>query len=246
VAVLPLLALAACESVLGPTDIEGEWNAHTSTHFTLHVRPGSFAEQSIAALLESLEDQYAVTNARLDLAYGGRVTGILYPSGEEAGRTHERSGTAYAETESFKAVCAPPLDGGLLGLIGHEANHVILWVGLGRGGTRMMREGLPSAVISERYQAGGPAFLYAWTARNATRIPPVADLVEDEAWEALPQDVAYNASASFLAYLIETYGPVPLKQLHGATSDAFAQRFQDAYGRPLAQAEAEWRAFCGI
>jgi hypothetical protein len=244
--VLVLLLAGGCQSVLGPTDIEGEWNAHASEHFTLHVRPESFAEQSIATITTWLEDQYAVTNARLDLAYAGRVTGLLYSSAAEVGRTFDRSGTGYPETESFKAVCTPPLDDNLLHLLAHEANHVILWVGLGRAGTRLMREGLPSAVVSERFHATGPSFLYAWTARNASRLPPLAELANDDAWEGYPQDLAYNASASFLAYLIQTYGPVPLKRLHGATSDAFERRFQEAYGRSLAQAEAEWKAFCGI
>ena len=243
IALLPLLA-GGCQSVLGPTEIEGEWQAYTSAHFSLHVRPGTFAEQSIPTITEWLEDQYAVSNARLALTYSGRVTGLLYPAAEDAGRTFDRSGTGYPETESFKAVCTAPLDGGLLHLLAHEANHVILWVGLGRAGTSLMREGLPSAVVSERFHPVGPSFLYDWTTRNATRLPPLIDLADDDKWEGYPQDVAYNTSASFLAYLIETYGPDPLKRLHGATSPEFVRRFEQAYGRPLDRAEAEWKAFC--
>lgn len=245
IGLMPLF-VAACQSVLGPTAIEGEWQSFTSAHFSLHVRPGSFAEQSMPTIAEWLEDQYAVSNARLELAYAGRVTGLLYPSNGDAGRTFDRSGTGYPETESFKAVCTAPLDGGLLHLLAHEANHVILWVGLGRGGTSLMREGLPSAVVSERFYPVGPSMLYVWTARNASRLPPLAQLANDDEWEGYPQEVAYNASASFLAYLIETYGPAPLKRLHGATSEAFERRFQEVYGRTLAAAEAEWKAFCGI
>jgi hypothetical protein len=246
--VVVLLALLAgsCQSVLGPTDIEGEWQPYTSAHYSLHVRPGTFAEQSIATITAWLEDQYEVSNARLDLSYAGRITGLLYPSADEAGRVFDRSGTGYPETESFKAVCTPPLNAGLFHLLAHEANHVILWVGLGRAGTSMMREGLPSAVVSENFFPTGPSSLYGWTARNASRLPPLGQLADDEAWEGYPQEVAYNTSASFLAYLIETYGPVPLKRLHGATSEAFERRFQEAYGRPLTQAEAEWKRFCGI
>ena len=84
IALLPLLA-GACQSVLGPTEIEGEWQAYTSAHFSLHVRPGTFAEQSIPTITEWLEDQYAVSNARLALTYSGRVTGLLYPAAEDAG-----------------------------------------------------------------------------------------------------------------------------------------------------------------
>jgi hypothetical protein len=239
-----LLASLACESVLGPSSLDGDWIAHRSTHFTLQVRPGSFADENAATLIGVLEDQYGATIARLDLAYAGQVTGVLFPSAAEAGRLSDRSGTGYPETESFKAVCTPPLDGGLFSLLAHEANHVILWVSLGRSGTTLMREGLPSAVISERYHSDGPSFLYGWTVRNASRLPPIADLANDDAWDGYPQDVAYNTSASFLAYLIEIYGPDPLKRLHGATSNQFVQRFEDAYGRPLSQAETEWKAFC--
>jgi hypothetical protein len=245
IALLPLI-IVGCQSVLGPTAIEGEWLAYATPHFSLHVRPGTFAQQSIPTITEWLEDQYAVSNARLALGYSGRVTGLLYPSADDAGRTFDRSGTGYPETESFKAVCTAPLDGSLLHLLAHEANHVILWVGLGRAGTSLMREGLPSAVISERFYPTGPTFLYAWTARNASRLPPLAQLVDDDAWKGYPQEVAYNTGASFLAYLIETYGAAPLKRIHGATSKAFEQRFQEAYGRSLGQAEAEWKAFCGI
>jgi hypothetical protein len=241
-----LLFAGGCQSVLGPTPIEGEWQAYATPHFSLQVRPGTFAEQSIPTITEWLEDQYAYANLRLEIGYTGRVTGLLYPSAEDAGRLSDRSGTAYPETESFKAVCVAPLDGALLHLLAHEANHVILGAGLGRPGTDMMREGLPSAVVSERFYPNGKTFLYAWTARNAARLPPVGQLVDDDAWEALPSEVAYNASASFLAYLIETYGAAPLKRIHGATSSAFGRRFEEAYGRSLDQAEAEWRAFCGI
>jgi hypothetical protein len=240
------LLLAGCQSVMGPTPIEGEWTAHSSAHFTLQVQPGSFADQSIATLIEWLEDQYAATNARLELSYAGHVTGILYPSAAEAGRLSDHSGTAYPETESFKAVSVPPLDGSLLALVNHEANHVILWAGLGRAGTTMMREGLPSALVSERFYPVGPTFLYSWTARNATRLPPIAELASDDGWESRPQDVAYNTSASFLAYLMQTYGPAPLRRLYGASSNTFQSRFQEAYGRSVTQAEAEWKAFCGI
>jgi hypothetical protein len=155
---LAALLAGSCQSVLGPTDIEGDWTAPASEHFTLHVRPESFAEQSIATITAWLEDQYAVTNARLELAYAGRVTGLLYPSAAEAGRTFDRSGTGYPETESFKAVCTAPLDDSLFHLLAHEANHVILWVGLGRGGTTLMRDGLPSASSRSGFTRRDPRF----------------------------------------------------------------------------------------
>ena len=38
------------------------------------------------------------------------------------------------------------------------------------------------------------------------RIPPLSRLVDDEEWPLVEQQVAYNASASFLAYLLESFG----------------------------------------
>ena len=56
IALLSLVA-GSCQSVLGPTEIEGEWQAYTSKHYSLHVQPGTFAEQSIATIAEWLEDR---------------------------------------------------------------------------------------------------------------------------------------------------------------------------------------------
>ena len=54
----------------------------------------------------------------------------------------------------------------------------------------------------------------------------------------------YNASASFLAYLLETGGAQRLKQLQPVASPQFEARFQSVYGHSLADAERDWRAFC--
>ena len=60
----------------------------------------------------------------------------------------------------------------------------------------------------------------------------------------LQLDVAYNASASFLAYLLDQGGPARLKQLQRVRSSEFEARFQQIYGRSLDEAERDWRAFC--
>ena len=107
-----------------------------------------------------------------------------------------------------------------------------------------MNEGLASAVISERYNPGGKSFLYPWTARNNASIPPITDLVDDGKWEDVASQIAYNASASFLVYTLALGGPDRLKQLQSVRSSEFASRFQQIYGKSLAQADSEWRAFC--
>ena len=125
-----------------------------------------------------------------------------------------------------------------------EANHVIEHNGIGPPATSFMNEGLASAVMSERYHAGGTSFLYPWKAANVARIPPIADLVDDARWDDVESQLAYRSSASFLAYTLDAGGPDRLKQLQTVRSSDFPARFQQVYGKPLEQADREWRAFC--
>jgi hypothetical protein len=121
---------------------------------------------------------------------------------------------------------------------------VIINNGLGRPGTSFVNEGLASAMLSERYHSLGPTFYYRWAASERRRLPRLADLVDDDKWQGQTQWIAYHTSASFLAYLVTTYGPSPLKAIYHATSSQFAGKFREAYGRALEDAEAEWLAFC--
>jgi hypothetical protein len=234
---------SGCHAILGPSTIDANWRVIDSPHFVFYVRPGSFAEQNIATLIGVLEDQYAFALSALDIRYAGRISLFLYESAADAGERFDRSGTAYPDTEAARAIVSPPLET-TFGLVAHESNHVIQQNGIGPPATSFMNEGLASAVMSERYHAGGKSFLYPWTARNDARIPPISDLVDDGKWSDTESQIAYNASASFLVYTLDSGGPDRLKQLQSVRSSDFAGRFQQIYGKPLDQAEREWRTFC--
>src|SRR6185436_92357 len=192
-----------CHAILGPSEIDANWKVIDSPHFAFHVRPGSYAEQNITTLIDVLEDQYAFALTALDIRYAGRISLFLYNNASDAGEPNgfERSGTAYISTEAARAIVSPPLET-TFGLIAHESNHVIQYVGIGPPATSFMNEGLASAVMSERYHEG-KSFLYSWTARNEARIPALSDLVDDGKWEEVDSQVAYNASASFLVYMLD-------------------------------------------
>jgi len=235
---------AACEPILGPSRVDSNWRVVDTPHFSLNVRPGSFAEQNAATLGEVLEDQYAYTARVLEFSYAGRVSMFLYNSAADADMGSDHSGSAYPDTEAVRATCVPPLDGSLFGLLSHESNHVIQQNGLGRPATYFVLEGLPSAVLSERYHSRGKTFLYSWTASHDAQIPPLSNLIDDDKWSSHDQQIAYNASASFLAYLLEVNGPSRLKQLLPVNSKDFARKFEEVYSSSLEEAERAWRAFC--
>jgi len=233
-----------CHAVLGPTPVDTNWRVIDSPHFSFNVRPGSFAEQNIARIGEVLEDQYDTTLRVLDIRYSGRVSLFLYNSAADGDMESERAGKAYPDTETVRATSGPPLDSNLFLLLSHESNHVIQQNALGSPGTYFLGEGLPSAVLSERYYPNGTTFLYGWTASHLSQIPALSLLVDDSKWNSYDQQVAYNASASFLAYLLELRGPQLLKQLQPASSVSFTRQFQATYGRSLDEADRDWRAFC--
>lgn len=248
IACAALLAVAltgtACNSILGPSATDANWHVHDSARFSLYTRPGSFAEINAVTLGEVLEDQYTHTLGALGASYGARVSAFLYVSAADAGRESERSGTAYPDTGAFAAVCAPPIDDTLFSLLSHEANHVVIRGALGQPGTYFVNEGLATALLSERFHALGRHFLYAWTKSHRLGLPPLSDLADDSRWNSHPQQDAYNTSASFLAYVLDTYGPAPLKSIYYATSSDFAAKVREAYGRSLQDLEADWLRFC--
>lgn len=179
----------------------------------------------------------------LDVRYAGRISLFLHTSATDAGLPSDRSGVAYPDTQTVRAVCVPPIDGNLMVLLSHECNHVIANNTLGSAGTSFMNEGTATAVIGERYHAQGRHFLYPWTAARIGQLPSISTLVDDSHWNDGPQDVAYNTSASFIAWLIDTRGPASFKQIFTARSSELDGRVRSAYGAPLTQLETEWQIF---
>jgi len=243
VAIGAAAALAACHTAFGPAPLDENWHTYEGARVTFFVRPGSFAEQNVARLREVLEDQFTSTVTALHLTYAGRLHGYVYNSAAEADFPSDYSGRAYPETESFRFVAVPPVGDNLFGLMSHEANHVLIIDGLGRAGTYFMTEGLASAVLSETFHQAGRHFLFPWTRSRRAQLPHLSTLLDDEGWQRTTQDTAYKTSASFLAWLLDTYGPDRLRQIYPLRSDQMLDRIASVYGRSLDALEAEWLQF---
>ncbi len=236
-------ASASCNTFLGPAPLDSNWHVHDGPRVSFYVRPGSFCEQNVARLSEVIEDQYASTVAALRLTYGGRVRAYGFNSAADADFPSNYSGRAYPETESFRFTCTPPLGDNLFGLIAHEGNHVFIIAGLGHAGTYFVTEGLASAVISETFHQAGRHFYFPWTRSHRSQLPHVSRLVDDGEWNRVDSETAYRVSASFLAWLVDTYGPDQFRQLYPASSGEFQDRVMSIYGRSLDTLEADWLRF---
>jgi hypothetical protein len=245
IAAVIAVASAACNNVLGPTKHDDNWRVHDSAHFALHVRPGSFADTNAAQLAQILDDHFEHAVRVLGLNYTGRISAFCYTSQTdvEPHAPSNFSGVGFPETEAIGVVCLGPTDVNLAGLLTHEANHVIMGRGIGRHGTRFMNEGMASAVMSATHFPLLASEVHAWARRNASLMPPIRDLVDDDRFDDLAENVAYRTSASFLLYLLERYGASVVRELYTVRSDAFAARIQELSGRSLDALDAEWRAF---
>lgn len=235
---------SACHQILGPSGYDSNWQLFDRGRFTFYARPGSFAAQSIDGLFPVLDDQYDGALAMLDVRYSAHVSMYLHNSPADGDFTSNFSGVAYPDTLVVRATCLPPLDGNLMSLLSHEMNHLITRNALGQSSTAFMTEGIANAVIVEHYHQNGRHFLYPWTASHLAQLPPIASLLDDDFWNGINSQLAYNTSASFLAWAIDTRGPAPLKQVFTTRSSEAEARMQSAYGVPVAQLETEWKAFC--
>jgi len=238
-----LLASSGCNSLIGPAPIDTNWRVHEGPHVTFFVRPGSFGEQNVVRLSEVVEDQFAATTRVLQVNSTGPVRAYAYNSAADADFPADYSGRAYPDTEAFRFTCIPPLGDNLFGLMSHEANHVFIVSGWGRAGTYFMTEGLATALLSETFHRAGRHFLFPWTRTNRALVPQLSRLVDDSEWSRVPSNIAYAASASFLAWLVDTYGAERLRQIYAASSEELRDRLMAVYGRTLESLEAEWLRF---
>ena len=107
-----------------------------------------------------------------------------------------------------------------------------------------MTEGLASAVVSETFHANGRRFLFPWTRTHRAELPKVTRLMDDSHWRRVDENVAYNTSASFLAWLLDTYGAESLRAIYPASSDTIVGRIESVYGRSVDALEVDWLRFC--
>lgn len=111
--------------------------------------------------------------------------------------------------------------------------------GLSRRGLQLspaLIEGLANA-LAPREAFGLDLHDQAAALDRLERRPPLADIMGVGFWRSASTH-AYTAAGSFVAWLFETRGVEPVMAVYRTAGD-----FPGAFGRPLAELEAEWLAF---
>ncbi len=251
-----LLALASAASALGARSALGALalsGEHTVVERALGGRrdgklctvlfPSEKPAAAAGALLADCEFEVADVAMALGVPSPPRVTAFVYRSAAEKRRLVGAAGTEYAkpwlgEIHLVDAPLPSPV-------LRHEVVHAVA-AAFARGPLRVpARLGvLPSAGLVEGLAAAIETPAGSWTvhewsraARDLGLLPDVRSLVGPAGFWREPPARAYAAAGSFLAFLLETRGPAPLREAY-RRGDVGA-----ALGEPLDALAASWQRF---
>ena len=229
--------------------IERTLGGHRATeHFDIYYSPEALTSGEVDRLAADHEYRYAWLAEQLGTSVRGRIQSYIYPDAETKARL---TGARYT---NVAPVWLPTPQAHVLGpayadVFGHELVHVFsrefglpvlnasLSVGLVEGLAVALEP--PDGRPSPHEQVA-----VAWLGRIGLDEVEEGDLASALAARLSPFGfwtsrgaVSYTTMGSFMRYLLEAYGPGPLKAVYARG------RFADVYGKPLADLAAEWEAY---
>ena len=214
-------------------------------HFVFYYSPGTPATKAIDTLAKEHEAALAGACEFFGVQPSETIVVFFYPDklSKRMCTGHEGDGLA---------------DGHLIAQVYNETTrldpfHEITHVVAGEVGEppAMFNEGLATWMAKDHIWYGKPVDVTAGGLLKASRLVPLQDLLARSEIGARPDDgeVAYPQAASFVGYLIGTFGKDKFldayKSLRRGDSPATvkqnAARMQEAFGQPIEQMERTWR-----
>src|SRR2546425_7838698 len=210
-------------------------------HFRIHYVAGSFAGQHLALVSERLEQAYRIlaTVLGIDEAHAGIID--VYLSEMLAGAQMAGSGGyAKALTREIHEVYRADAPGHGLE---RSLLQVLLTMAFGNDHALppLIMDGL-LAYVTGRLDASSPdtkGMMELATARAHRTLPPLASLLSGPTPET--QDIYHSAAASFVAFLIGTYGEQRFQTfVRRLQTGTVEEAVRSAYQRTLSQLEQAW------
>ncbi len=232
--------------------IELRWVERATPHFRLYATPGSAAERDLDRLAEVAEASYEQASAAIRITRPVSIPVYLVP------RVFWQGGVAYGK---HGPLIISYLDRNYAGAepwsyFVHEVTHAlgaeVLPQGAEVGG--VLGEGLAVAAAGGHYSRE-PIDARAAALADTERYVPLCELRYD--FYAAQHEAAYTQSASFVRYLMRTYGEQAFLAMYRAQEPQRGGREQDvaafceaderalveAVGRTNADLEREWLAY---
>ena len=225
--------------------IERVLGGHRQTpHFDIYYDPDALTPGAVDRLAEDHEYRYAWLAERLETDVQGRIQSYLYPDAETkarlTGARYTNVAPVWLRTPQTHVLWPTYSD-----VFGHELAHVFsrefglpvlnasLSVGLVEGLAVALEppDGRPSPKEQVAVALLGQIGLETEKGDLATAL--AARLSPFGFWTSRGA-VSYTTMGSFVGYLLEAYGPDPLKTVYARG------RFEDVYGKPLVDLAREW------
>jgi len=211
-----------------------------STHYVIHFAPGDTVDSA-------WQDQYYEwLIPALQLQSSPPLEYFKYRDRSHMQAITGKSTNGFAEPGTTRFHTIWPTDN-------HECVHTLVILQIGHP-PALFNEGIAVAhqtdpvrvVLTPRWN-GTDLHALARNYDASGRLPALSALLRSSEFSAVDAEITYPCAGSFVRWLIDTYGLVPLKRyISSATFDdapaTTENRFEAAYSRSLASAWSEWRA----
>ncbi len=219
---------------------------HQTPHFDIYYDPASLDAGAVQRVAEDHEFRYAQLAERLEVDVPGRIRSYLYPDAETKARLTGARTTNVAPVwlrQPQVHVLLPAYES----VFAHELAHVFsrefglpvlnasLSVGLVEGLAVAVEP--PDGLPMPHEQVAAAAMQ-----RLAAGIEQTPSLADDLSGRLSPLGfwtgrgaVSYTTMGSFVRYLLDAYGPGPLKQVYAWGN------FEEVYGKPAEVLGQEWQ-----
>jgi len=203
----PLAALAHTAPITAPAQLN--WIEQTTPHFRLYAPPNTAAERDLGALARTAEASYNQAATLITATQPVSIPVYLVP------RVFWQGGVTYDQGEP---VLISYLDRNYTGIaiwsyLVHEVTHALSNYLVPRGGEvgGVLGEGIAVYATGGHYDREP---IDAWAAALAAspRYIPLCQLRYD--FYSAQHEIAYQEGASFVGYLIRTYGLESFKQIY--------------------------------
>lgn len=208
---------------------EGIWDLDPSGNFYLYFVPKSLADARWNLVKEFLETGFRLFKKSFELEYSVRTNFFLSPCRLPGLVWDKRMGYAIDPVRSNGFVVyshslntVDPLPACLI-----QAYHCLGYA------PPVLAEGMSGYFEAVHY--------YAQQAKEKGQLPPLSKLYKSVDYYALPGSDNLTAAASFVRYLLDTYGLAKFMSLYRSATDlTMADHLKTIYGKPPDELEKEW------
>lgn len=201
-------------------------------HLEIRYRPNSRSAAAANEVGAAAERELARMTARFGVSNDQRYTLYLFDDAEDLHAVTRTEARAYATGGAVYIVLHDPA-------LVHEMGHVVAFAKLGLGKDEFLLEAMGNAMFGPARIAEMHARSKLWLAQG--ELPALRDLagqLDIRTWsQDHPRLGIYDIGGSWLAFLLDTYGPEKLQQYY------VGGRTDQAFGAPLAEVEAQWHAW---